>query len=95
MKAVEVRKASSRHDLERLWTEAAKRNLPIDPVAPRWCKVLNAAHGNPYLFRYPKDNTGIVLPGEVLQELRQLLSVVAASLHLDASGNACARTGES
>jgi hypothetical protein len=88
MKAIQVRKVSSRHDLEKLWAEAAKRRLPIDPTAPRWCKVLNAAHGDPYLFRYPRDGTGITLPGEGLYELRQLLGIVATALHLDASGNA-------
>jgi hypothetical protein len=90
MKPVTVKKISSRHNLEKMWTEAAKRNLPIDQIVPRWCKILNAAHGIPYLFRYPKDGAGVVLPGEALQELRQLLSVVGAALHLDESGNAAA-----
>ena len=73
-----------------MWTEAAKKDLPIDQIVPRWCKILNASHSIPYLFRYPKDGNGIVLPGEALQELRKLLSVVADALHLDASGNAAA-----
>jgi hypothetical protein len=90
MKPVQVKKISSRHNLEKLWTKAAQKNLAIDPIVPRWCKGLNAAHGDPYLFRYPKHGTGVVLPGEALQELRKLLGVVADALHLDASGNAAA-----
>jgi hypothetical protein len=88
MQWIEVRGISSRHDLERLWNEAAKRGLPIKPDAPRWCRMLNAAHSEPYLFRYPKTGTGVALPGEALKGLRELLDAVRDALHLDASGNA-------
>jgi hypothetical protein len=51
MGSVEVRGLSARHNLEKLSAAAARRGLPIDSVAPRWCKMLNEAHGEPYLFR--------------------------------------------
>jgi hypothetical protein len=92
MTAVQAKSVSKRHDLEKLWTAAEKKGLPIDPVVPEWCKMLNAGHSDlarhaPYLFRYPKDNTGVVLSGDVVQQLRIVLTVVGDTLGLDQSGN--------
>jgi hypothetical protein len=75
--------------------KAAENGLPIDTGAPRWCKILSAGHGKPYLLRYPKNDNGIVFPSEGLQGLRQLLATVAAALHLDGSGNALPDTAPS
>lgn len=87
MPTKEVRGVSSWHDLERLWTQAAARGLPIDAMVPRWCCVLNAGHGDPYLYRYPQEGTGAVIPGEGMEGLRDLLTKVAAALGLDDAGN--------
>lgn len=83
----EVRGVSSRHDLERLWAEAVARGLPIEVAVPRWCHVLNAGRGDPYLYRYPQESTGTVVPGEGMEGLRDLLAKVAAALGLDGAGN--------
>lgn len=80
MSPIAVKRAGSRHDLEKLWVEAVAKGLQISPTIPRWCRILNAGHSDPYLFRYPKDNTGVTLPGEGLAEIQVLLDTVDAAI---------------
>ena len=57
-----VKRIGSRHNLERMWTEAAKRGLPIDANVPRWCKMLNAAHGIHIFFGTQKARPASLFP---------------------------------
>ncbi len=77
------------HDLEEAWTCAKAHRLPISSP-PDWCQTISAAYKFPYLFRYARENTGIVVPNPdaIVRELAKLLGIIGIRIGLDMSGNA-------
>jgi hypothetical protein len=74
------------HSLNEAWSRCVKAGLDIDADMPSWATSLDAGHDRPYLFRYARDNTGILLPSKdtVLNGLRGVLTT-AQDLQLSAS----------
>ena len=66
------------HSLKDAWAACVAKALPIDKNLPQWASHLHGGHASPYMFRYVKDNTGIVLPpkSDVLAGLRRVLTEV-------------------
>lgn len=51
-----------RHNLEKIWAKSIEKGLELGQVPADWCQKLDACHDYPYLLRYPRTNTALVLP---------------------------------
>lgn len=78
------------HNLTKAWKTAVTNGLVLDSTPPAWCETLTSAHDNPYLFRYARTNTGLVVPAPhtLIANLRNVLSTIGEALCLDEDGNA-------
>lgn len=77
------------HNLERAWQRAKGKGLGIEKTTPQWCSTLNSAYNRPFLLRYARDNTAIVVPNpkQLIVDLEVVLKVVAVKLDLNEEGN--------
>jgi len=50
------------HNLVQAWSEAQVLGLPVDDPPPWWCEALSSAYDRPFMARYIRSNTGLVLP---------------------------------
>jgi len=50
------------HDLAKTWDDARNRGLPVEDSPPWWCEALSSAYDRPFMARYVRSNTGLVLP---------------------------------
>lgn len=71
-----------RHNLVKLWLEAASQGLAISSAPPDWLVRLGELHDKPYYLRYSTGVHGIVSPNpkEISLGLRDLLATVERSL---------------
>lgn len=73
-----------RHNLLTAWRRAQADGLDLNAVPPPWLTTVHGAHdpGKLVSARYPRANTGLVLPGpaELEPELGGLLDKVKAAL---------------
>lgn len=72
------------HDLENAWRLTVQHGLPFSADPPSWVAQLAGTHGSPYPARYPKTNTGIVVPGvatlsDYLQEVVEAVRIALAA----------------
>ncbi|WP_027710430.1 HEPN domain-containing protein [Zooshikella ganghwensis] len=76
------------HDLEKAWVKAREEGLEIDKC-PEWVKVLDSAYSAPFLFRYSKNNTAVVLPNSnrLYENVVKIRMVVGSALKMDDKGN--------
>lgn len=52
------------HSLVKAWNRCVELGLPLDKKVPKWCDLLDRAHGFPFLFRYARTNTAMVTPSQ-------------------------------
>jgi len=66
------------HDLSKAWSRSVEVGLEIVAEIPDWAKHLDAGHEYPYIFRYGRANTGIVLASKdtILDGLSGILAAV-------------------
>lgn len=78
------------HNLVKSWEVCISFGLEIDDPPPFWCQVLNSAHDFPYLFRYARENTGVVVPAvdTLMTDLNAVLQLIGKEIGLDENGNA-------
>jgi hypothetical protein len=71
-----------RHNLVKLWLEAANQGLNIASTPPGWLVRLGELHDKPYYLRYSTGVHGLVSPSpkELSLGLRDLLAKVEKSL---------------
>ena len=74
------------HNIGMAWSRCVEHGVCIDAEMPAWATLLGAGHRASFLFRYGKDNTGILLPSKdtVLNGLRGVLTT-AQGLQLSVS----------
>ena len=67
-----------RHNLARLWQDAAAGGPPFTTAIPAWVDRLNGLHDRPFFLRYPTTVHGLVLPAtpSMVEELAALLPQV-------------------
>ncbi|TDF37407.1 HEPN domain-containing protein [Alteromonadaceae bacterium M269] len=77
------------HSLEVAWKETVKAGLPIESKPPEWCRTLNSTFEWPFLLRYPRNNTGIVVPNpqNLITQLKVVSREVSSKLGVDEQGN--------
>jgi hypothetical protein len=72
-----------RHSLKKAWVKAAAAGLPVEPLPPPWCQLLDSMHDDPYMGRYPPENSGLVAPNpqQMDAEVNRLIDLVTAAGH--------------
>lgn len=77
------------HNLVIAWNECVELGLQIESDVPRWCEAIDAAYKSPYLFRYARENTGLVVPSqeEMYTSLDRVIDLVGGVLKLDRNGS--------
>jgi len=77
-----LREPALRHNLERLWREAAANGLKIASTPPEWVVCLSGLHDRPYYLRYSTGVHGIVSPGiePMTTDLSNLVETVRAQI---------------
>lgn len=78
----ESRVKSVGHNLEKAWIGATQEGLDLESELPWWCKVLSSAHDRPYLARYTRANSMLVLPsdGDLIRDLGEVLDKVTREI---------------
>jgi hypothetical protein len=66
------------HNLVNAWDAAQKDGLPIASPPPWWCEALSSACDSPYMARYVRSNTGLVMPNitDLVRDLGVVLDEV-------------------
>jgi len=69
------------HSIADAWRLCIDRGLPLDVTLSHWAAHLHGGQQSPFMFRYVKDNTAIVLPPRsvLVEGLRGVLSAVQAA----------------
>jgi len=72
-----------RHSLKNAWVKAAAAGLAVEPLPPPWCQLLDSMHDDPYMVRYPPENSGLVAPNpqQMEAEVGRLIDLVTAAGH--------------
>jgi HEPN domain len=67
------------HNLEEAWRKAQENGLAVAVDPPQWCETLSTAQDGRFLARYPRVNSGLVVPATVplVRDIGELLDKVA------------------
>jgi hypothetical protein len=70
------------HDLIKAWAYAKQGGLDLEDKTPWWCEVLSSAYDRPYLARYTRANSGLVLPNnnDLIRDLGEVLDKVTQEI---------------
>ena len=70
------------HNLAKTWSDARSRGLPIEDPPPWWCEALSSAYDRPFMARYVRSNTGLVLPNNaaLVSDLDLALNLVVREI---------------
>lgn len=69
-----------RHNLVKLWRDAADKGLAVSLQPPVWCVILNKTHDEPYYLRYPIGANGLGIPSfsVMVPELSKVIDLVGS-----------------